>query len=275
VREQKRLGYDLIKVLPGLSRSTYDAIANTARTAEIPFAGVGIVRAIEMGQQTIEHLDGYIELRLDYTSLTEEKLQDLVQRTVETGVWNVPTMAVMEANLGIVSLEQLLARPELAYSPDATVQESIRIRMRDMAPKDLGVTMERDRMRLLNALNAAHARLMFGTDAPELFTVPGFTLYHEMQLMTEAGMSNYDLLRSATEQVGEYTRKSCGVIKPGAYADLILIDGNPLTDLANLRRLSGVMVRGRWLAEPWLQRRVGQIRKRPGNYRPSPTKLVE
>src|SRR5579872_2533642 len=181
VREQKRLGYDLIKVLPGLSRPTYDAIANTAHEVGIPFVGhvpadVGILHAIEMGQQTVEHLDGYIQLRLDYTPLTEEKLRTFIQRTLEAGVWNVPTMAVMEANLGIVSLDQLRARPELAYSPDATVQESIRIRMRDRAPKELGIAMQRDRMRLLKALNSAHARIMFGTDAPELFTVPGFTI---------------------------------------------------------------------------------------------------
>jgi hypothetical protein len=58
------------KVLPGLSRPTYDAIAKTAHEAGIPFAGhipsdVGVLHAIDMGQQTIEHLDGYIELRLD------------------------------------------------------------------------------------------------------------------------------------------------------------------------------------------------------------------
>jgi imidazolonepropionase-like amidohydrolase len=271
VREQRRLGYDLIKVLPGLSRPTYDAIANTAHEVGIPFVGhvptdVGILHAIEMGQQTIEHLDGYIELRLDYTPLTEEKLHTFVQRTLEAGVWNVPTMAVMEANLGIVSLDQLRARPELAYSRDATVQESIQIRMRDRAPKELGVTMERDRMRLLKALNTAHARIMFGTDAPELFTVPGFTIYHEMKLMAEAGMSNYEVFRSATEQVGEYTQKSCGVIKAGACADLILVDANPLEDLNNLRRLSGVMVHGRWLGRTELQRYLDTARGRPGNY---------
>ena len=85
--------------------------------------------------------------------------------------------------------------------------------------------------------------------------------------MTEAGMSNYDVLRSATEQVGEYTLKSCGVIKPGACADLILVDGNPLEDLNNLRRLSGVMIHGRWLSRTELQRHLDTVRARPGNYR--------
>lgn len=85
--------------------------------------------------------------------------------------------------------------------------------------------------------------------------------------MAEAGMSNYGILRSATEQVGEYTGKSCGVVRPGACADLILVDGNPLADLKNLRRLSGIVTRGWWIAWSDLQGRLKEIRERPGNYR--------
>ena len=117
VREQKRLGYDLIKVLP-VSRPAYDTIARTSHELGIPFAGhipaeVGVLHAIEMGRQTIEHLDGYIELRLDYAPMTEEKMRTFVRRTLDAGVWNVPTMSVMEANLGILNIDPLKARPEL------------------------------------------------------------------------------------------------------------------------------------------------------------------
>jgi imidazolonepropionase-like amidohydrolase len=272
VREQKRLGYDLVKVLPGLSLTTYDAIARTSRAVAIPFAGhvpaaVGVMHAIDMGQQTIEHLDGYIELRIDRTPLTRERVGTLVRRTLGAGVWNVPTMAVMEANLGVLDVAQLRARPELAYIPDAMVQRWIKMRAADRAPKGLGVRMQRDRMLFLKALNESYARILFGTDSPQLFNVPGFSVYHEMEPMGEAGTSNYETLRSATEQVGEYTGKSCGVVWPGACADLILVDGNPLADLKNLRRLSGIVTRGRWI--PWsdLERRLKDIRERPGNYR--------
>ncbi len=272
VREQKRLGYALIKVLPGLSLATYDAIAKTSREVGIPFAGhvpldVGVLHAIDMGQLTIEHLDGYIELRPDYTPFTEEKIRTFVQRTLQAGVWNVPTMAVMEADLGIVDLKELMARPELRYSPDSQVQEWIRLRRLDRAPKSAGVTMQRDRVLFLKALSDAHSRILFGTDSPQLFNVPGFSIHREMQRMAEAGMSNYEILRSATEKVGEYLGKPCGVVRAGACADLVLLDGNPLENLTNVRRLSGVMVRGRWLAAGELQKRLEAIRKGPGNYR--------
>lgn len=94
VLDQKRQGYDLLKVLPGLSLPVYDAIAKAAKNAGISFAGhvppaVGLRHALDAGQSTIEHLDGYVGT------------PDSIQRTVEVGVWNIATMAVMETNLGL------------------------------------------------------------------------------------------------------------------------------------------------------------------------------
>ena len=68
--------------------------------------------------------------------------------------------------------------------------------------------------------------------------------------MLAAGMSRYEILRSATRTVGEHLAATdrFGVIAPGARADLVLARDNPLTDLAHLRDPAGVMVRGRWLS---------------------------
>jgi imidazolonepropionase-like amidohydrolase len=90
-----------------------------------------------------------------------------------------------------------------------------------------------------------------------------------MQMMGDAGMTRYQVLRSGTGQVGEYFKRRCGTITPGACADLILLDGNPLEDLTNLTRKRGVMVRGRWMPEDGIERRLEQIRSQPGNYRPA------
>ena len=86
--------------------------------------------------------------------------------------------------------------------------------------------------------------------------------------MADAGLTPYDILRSATERVGEYTGRSCGTIRPGQCADLVLLDADPLKDIQNLDRIAGVVVRGRWLPASDLQHRLRAIRKRPGNYRP-------
>jgi imidazolonepropionase-like amidohydrolase len=273
VREQKMLGYDLIKILPGLSLPTYDAIARTAHQLSIPFAGhipaeVGLLHALDAGQQTVEHLDGYLELLNGSKPVAREKVLEVVRHTLDAGTWNCPTMAVMEANLGLIEEARLLSRPELEYVPEAFVKQWLKIRSYGNPPRAVSEAMEENRMTLRKALNDAHARILLGTDSPQLFNVPGFSIRLETRLMADAGLKPYDILRSATERVGEYTGRPCGTIKPGQCADLILLDADPLKDIQNLNRLAGVVVRGRWLPSSDLQRRLQVIRERPGNYRP-------
>ncbi len=263
VREHKSLGYDLIKVLPGLSLPAYDAIAQTARQLKIPFAGhvppgVGLLHALDAGQQTIEHLDGYLE---------HKKFAEAVRHTIDAGAWNCPTMAVMEANLGLVDEAALLARPELEYVPRPFVDLWLKIRSYGNPPRAVSQRMHANRMALLKALNDGDARILMGTDSPQLFNVPGFSIRRETQLMKEAGLKPFDILRSATLRAGQYTGRPCGTIQPGQCADVILLDADPLKDVLNLSRLAGVIVQGRWLPRSDLQRRLKAIRERPGNYR--------
>lgn len=272
VREQKKLGYDLIKVLPGLSLPTYDAIARTARQLNIPFAGhippdVGLLHALDAGQQTVEHLDGYLELLKGSKPIAREEMSEVVRRTVDSGAWNCPTMAVMEANLGLIEEASLLSRPELEYVPEAFVKLWLKFRSYGNPPRAVSEALEENRKTLLKALNDAHARILLGTDSPQLFNVPGFSIRREIRLMADAGLKPYDILRSATERAGEYTGHPCGTIRPGQCADLILLDADPFKDVQNISRLAGVVAQGRWLPSRELQRRLQAIRERPGNYR--------
>jgi hypothetical protein len=277
VREQKMLGYDLIKILPGLSLPTYDAIARTAQQLSIPFAehipaDVGLLHALDAGQQTVEHLDGYLELLNGSKPIDREEMLKAIRRTLDAGVWNCPTMAVMEANLGLIDEAGLLSRPELEYVPSSFVRQWLKIRSYGNPPKAVSEIMEENRRTLLKALKDADARILLGTDSPQLFNVPGFSIRREVRLMAEAGLRPYDILRSATGRVGEYTGRPCGTIKPGHCADLVLLDADPLKDVQNLNRLTGVVVRGRWLPSSELQRRLQAIRERPGNYQSQHTR---
>ena len=110
------------------------------------------------------------------------------------------------------------------------------------------------RDRILKALSDAGAGILMGTDSPQLFNVPGFALHRELAVMSEAGMSNYEILRSGTVTVGEYVASHLGLdgdfgtVARGQRADLVLLGSNPLDDLANLFDRVGVMVRGRWVS---------------------------
>jgi imidazolonepropionase-like amidohydrolase len=120
---------------------------------------------------------------------------------------------------------------------------------------------------LLKALNDGVFPVLMGTDAPQQFSVPGFSLHRELQVMSQAGLSNYDILKSGTYNVGLYfkDKDAFGTIENGKRADLVLVDANPLDDIANLTRRSGVMVRGRWLSAEQIRAGLAAIEARNAN----------
>jgi imidazolonepropionase-like amidohydrolase len=77
----------------------------------------------------------------------------------------------------------------------------------------------------------------------------------------EAGLSPQQILNEATLQVARYfgAEQEFGSVAPGRRADLLLLNGNPLSDLANVGRRAGVMVSGRWLRETEIQARLERI----------------
>jgi imidazolonepropionase-like amidohydrolase len=119
-------------------------------------------------------------------------------------------------------------------------------------------------MRIMRALHEGGVTILLGSDAPQQFNVPGYSILHEMKRMTDAGMSPYDVLESGTVNVGRHFKgqDDFGTIAVGKRADLILLDANPLQSLDNVGRRAGVMVRGRWLPQAEIQKRLDEIAAR-------------
>ena len=273
VREQKAQGWDLLKVHPGLKRDHYDAMARTAKEVGIRFGGhipadVGLVHAIEQGQETVDHLDGYIEYFRGYPDIRGEpaKLAAIVKLTRETGTWVVPTMCLWETIIGAADLEKMSNYPELKYMPPDQVEQWKKSYQALLNRSDNRLPAQQtaaNRKVLLKALSDGGVKFLFGTDAPQQFSVPGFSVHREIRAMAEAGMRPYEILKSATTNVGEYFKDKdrFGVIASGHRADLLLLEANPLEEAANVSKRSGVMVRGRWLAEREIQARLEKIAK--------------
>ena len=263
VEENKDFGYDHLKVHENLSLETYDTIAATAKRVGLDFGGhvaaaVGVRHALAAGQKSIDHLDNYAE----EIGGDDAKRAELARATVAAGVWTVPTMALWEVFMGQEPVDALAARPELRYVPPQWVagwRQEVSNR-RQNTPADDGAAVE-ERRRILKALRDAGARIAFGTDSPQLFSVPGFSIHREMQSMLAAGLTPFEILASGTRNVGRYygAETAFGTVATGQRADLVLLDANPLTDLRNFSRRAGVMVHGRWLPESEIQARLAQI----------------
>ncbi|HKJ18793.1 MAG TPA: amidohydrolase family protein [Xanthomonadales bacterium] len=101
-------------------------------------------------------------------------------------------------------------------------------------------------------LQRKSANLILGTDAEFGGAVPGYAVHEELQALVDSGLSELQALQTATLNVGDYLNvidpksASWGQIQPGFEADLLLIGGNPLVDIASTREIRGMMVNGQW-----------------------------
>ena len=269
VKLQKKEGWDLLKVHSGLTIRQYDALAKTAKEEKIRFGGhipaaVGLIHALDMGQETIEHMDGFIEY-LDGAKgpVDEKQLAIVVKKVKDAGAWVVPTSALIEIVYGATPIERLAAYPELKYSPKAAIEiwtEQYNQRVAKV-PRAAAANVVMNRRRILRALHEGGVKLLLGSDALQEFTEPGFSVRHEMESMRAAGLSNYDILRIATVNAAEYLgmQSTMGTIETGKRADLVLLDGNPLQDVTNVAKVRGVMVNGRWLPRDQLDMALTRV----------------
>lgn len=265
VREYKAAGFDLLKILEGLQPAVYDAIARTAKEVGIDFGGhvpdaVGLWNALDAGQITIDHMDNMFEA----VQGDRERLSDIVRRTKEAGASVVPTEALWEHVFlsSKPAAEMNAIFTEIQYMPEA-----IRSRWAQFVDRSSRGAQGTDQQRidfrraLLKELSDGGVRILLGTDSPQFYSVPGFSIHRELKVMRESGMSPYEILDSGTRRVAEYfgEEDEVGTVAEGKRADLILLNANPLKDVANVANRAGVMVNGRWLPETQLQARLAEI----------------
>lgn len=285
VRQYDAAGYDLIKVHEGLAPEVYDAIAGTAFQLGMPFAGhvsdhVGLFRALDIGQSTIDHLDNYVEALVPegqkleeppglrgahelLDSIDESRIELLVRTTLEADGSVVPTMVLWESGIYATRPSDVLLeeRTEVAYMPKETIErwvEAVDARVAEADPEAM-MQIASLRRRILAALHRGGVRILLGTDSPQIFSVPGFSIHREMKLYTEVGMSAYDVLAAGTKVAGDFLTGDFGKIELGQRADLLLLEANPLTDVSNVSKRVGVMVNGVFITEETLQERLEKI----------------
>ena len=106
-------------------------------------------------------------------------------------------------------------------------------------------------------------KIMAGTDLAALLVYPGFSLHDELVLLGSAGLSPLEVLRTATLNPARFLglEDERGSVEAGKIADLVLLDEDPLQDIANTRKIAGVVVRGRYLSRSDLDDILEDIRE--------------
>lgn len=271
VVEQQEEGWDLLKIHPGLTADEYNAVAEKANEIGITFGGhvpeaVGIERALEAGQLTIDHIDGYVAYLEDYEGAElDRKIEEIIRKTIDAGTWIVPTQALWETIIGAADYEAMAEYDELRYIPGQVEQNYLSFvdNLENNPYYDPVDAQDHAalRQRLLREMNMAGVKILMGTDAPQLYSVPGFSIHRELPMMLGAGMSPYEILETGTANVGEYfsDKDNFGTIQLGQRADLILLSDNPLNDLTVIRDHEGVMLRGEWIPRGTINEHLSEI----------------
>ncbi|CCH53193.1 amidohydrolase [Fibrisoma limi BUZ 3] len=288
VREQKAAGYDFLKLHPGLTNQTFPAIAKTAQEVGIPFVGhvsfnVGVWRAIDAKYSSIDHLDGFVEaLTPGIDTLAEQEtglfgswiayraddsqIPKLMNGLRQNKVRVVPTQALAERWLSPLPASEFTDDPEMKYMKPQEVQSWERAKTSYNSnpnfSKEHAEKLIQVRRKLIAECQKNGVDLLLGSDAPQVFNVPGFSIHHEMKYMVDAGLTPYQTLRTGTVNVASYLNKpDSGTIRTGNVSDLVLLNGNPLTDINQTRTIEGVMMGTNWLSKAYIQKELKKLEK--------------
>jgi len=278
VTEQKAAGYDLLKIHPGVKRDVFDALAATADKLGIRFAGhvpveVGLARALEARYWTIDHLDGYVEALAREGApasqnfganlmpyIDESQLPALIAKTKAAGTWMVPTQILLENWFGPDEPAVMARRPEIRYADPKQVENwtARKKSFTDFYPLEQRTQFIALRRKLIKALHDGGVGFLLGSDAPQVWNLPGFSMHRELQVLVASGLTPYQALATGTRNIAVYfgTLDRSGTIEKGKQADLVLLEANPLQDIANASKIAGVMIGGHWLPKTEIERRL-------------------
>ncbi|MFD8496508.1 amidohydrolase family protein [Amycolatopsis sp. NPDC059657] len=243
---------------------------------------LSVLEASEAGQRSLEHLFGTTfqvslkekeflarlaatpidpESPRDFFNLARElerqamleyskpKADRLFAQFVRNGTWQSPTLVVNR----VISMpaDTYIHDPRLKYIPaDLKAHWADRIQL--FAPKTPQEIQEQSvylasRIEMVGAMHEAGVGIIGGTDSLNPYCFPGFSLHDELGLMVDAGLSPMDSLRAVTSEAARFLglEHSTGTVTAGKFADLVVLDANPLDDIRNTQKIHAVVTRGR------------------------------
>ncbi len=264
VRGYAERGYQQIKVYSSLAPEVLRALGAAAHAVGLRMVGhcpnaMTYEEAIAAGMTCFEHFsaieNGHLlpgdedsawehgwadHIISTCNRLDEAALRRLARHCAAQQIWNCPTV-IVRRQMGLTA-EEAAALPWLRYEPAAQRMAWLPTNDRRFAKRNVS---EAERLAAMNALYESRllvtrifyeegAPLLAGTDTPNPYVVQGFSLHQELAELVRAGLSPFAALRCATSEAARFLDESgkWGTIAVGKQADLLLLNDNPLANVA-------------------------------------------
>lgn len=259
-------GVDFVKVYTLLPRAGFEGVVEAAAERALPVAGhvpaeVGPIEAARAGMVTVEH--GMSELSGFCGAEEPEACEPIFEAFRRYGTWQDPVLAIERK----WSKQEMATDPRLRYMPQALLEYWF-----DGEPPDLSslasapppAPLPEAEIWVARALYRAGLPILAGTDAGVPFSLPGWSLHEELELLVEAGLTPAEALAAATRGPAEALGRldELGTVEPGKRADLVLLRDDPLQDIRNTREIEAVVLDGRLLGREDLERILAEVETR-------------
>ena len=296
VRLYKQQGMDFIKPYNQLSREVLLAIMDEAKLQGLPVGGhvpyaISAAEASDLGFISIEHnTDILVSCSGNETTLRQEldtlprnlaiasaprmevefkaiqtfdekKATELFKRFARNGTWMCPTLVIPIRS--VKTTDELAQDDRLKYIPK---------RFRDqwytqMQQRNRSINLEsgklllKKRIEIVGLMQRSGVNILAGTDFMNPYVYPGFSMHDELELLVQGGLSPLQALQAATINAAKFFHKESelGTVEQGKLADLIILDENPLEQITNTKKIYAVIVNGRVLLRPDLDRLLSDV----------------
>lgn len=272
VRMAKAEGYDFIKVYAHLDIETFKAVVDEAHKQGMKV--IGHIPEVFKGRTEeafVPHFDmvAHAEEFFKQTDdLTDKEAQRFAKLAKENRTWLTPTLIVNESIAEQYrSLDSIRDLPELKYVIPLMQNKWLTANQYNKASSPEKIARNETRIefnnKLVKAFKEAGVPIVAGTDAGTSGIIWGFSLHDEIELLVKAGLTPEEALASATRLPATWLEigDKIGTIEEGKFADLILLDANPLLDIKNTRKISAVCFNGRWVNRKTIDKMLSGLAK--------------
>jgi imidazolonepropionase-like amidohydrolase len=287
VADLKLRGADFIKLQSLIPRDAVFAIAEEAKRQEIPFEGhvPDAVHASEMseaGMKSFEHLIGIFEgsspaeddfLKGNKTegrflaTFEPARAASLASILAKNQTWQCPTL-VWERGGNLIDASDFSKDTRVKYVPSSWKTKTWKRFTEEITQgygtDDLTIRkrfVEKE-LEVVGMLHKTGVPFLAGTDTPAgVYIFPGDSLHEELQRFVAAGFTPLEALQTATINPARFfgMENQLGTVEKGKLADLVLLSGNPLGDIANTQKIAGVIVNGRYFYRAELDKMLGRV----------------